>query len=1059
MIPRNLFKVLVLLVLWPLSLFAANLMTNPGFESGTSGWTTWGSAITASSEQKRSGSYSCLNTARTADWQGCVQDLTGKLTVGTTYRISAWLRLRNTVGQKGQLTIQRTDASGVNYFGSDAPLVSNDAWTPVVLYYAHSGTAITGVNLFITTPGGTNDFFVDDVTVESAYDPQAVGVDLAVTNGPVTQRGSGFLFGLSATDPATSYYEPLKPKLQRDRAALLGNAVWGTGTGFGSTNFMNRVQQAGSKHQVIISDDYCWDRNYQNTWGWPGDAAHNGYGPYDLLDQTIDALMASARTNGYQVEWDIWNEPDPTNGTTFWGRDQAQFFATWQHAYQRIRSNDPNAVIVGPSVTSYVGYLTNFLLYAQSNNVLPDVVSWHELSGCKSINADVQAVRVFMASNGMPARPIDINEYIGNTEWSNPGIHAGYLAALERATVRRAAHAVWDEVGTNDSSSGIFSGRLAHLLTQDTHQPRAVWQVYKAYADLAGNMVQVSPGIQIDGVAAMDNNGTVRVVLGNNSGDTNSVNLTISHLDLLPYYNPTGAVRMVVQRISNTGTAALAAPLLVSDTNIYLTTNSLTLPLSLGPAEVLLVNLTNNVRATLHSGTLDQISWNNPWGVTTLDSGITHYVALSGDGGTANVVYAAAAGGGLAKRYWDGAQWATNQVSTNTFIALTSDASRANIVFGAPASGGLIQFEWNGSSWNVNTVDGDTAHVYVALTHDTVNQNKVFGAAAAGGIYEITWTGSSWAANQRIASAYTYQQLTIDGGSGVMMFGLTTDGYIEQIGWPINGIWDHVRLDSVNTYTSIAGENSQPALYAARTGGGLYQWWSGSIYPVDTTRTYGALADSTGTGNSILGMVGSEVYEIGYSGGWQANDRVTGRNYSALTPDGVLGAAVFGAAPKLTPVAQTATTASAITYGQSLSSSTITPGSFANTLGKSVAMASYGFVNPGIVPTAGVTNVMVYFVPTDSADYNSVTNTVAVTVAAAVAAQPTNQISVSAGTVAIQVSGTVSAHYRVESTTSLSPANWVLLQDIPSLPSSPYTVTDPSPATNSPRFYRSHTVP
>jgi len=582
----------VLVVASASSLAAANLVTNPGFESGTTGWTTWGSTITKSTEQMRGGSCSCLNTARAYDWQGCVQDLTGKFTVGTTYRVSAWVRMRTRVGERGMILIQRTDSSGVSYFGSEDPLVSSDAWTPLVLYYAHNGTNITGLNLYIIAAGTTDDFFVDDVTVESVYDPQAVGIDLSVANGAVTQRGSGFLFGLSATDPAMSYYEPLKPKLQRDRPALLGNAVWGTGTGFTSTNFMNRVQQAGAKHQVLISDDYCWDRNYQNTWGWPGDAAHNGYGSYDLLDQTIDALMNCVRTNGYQVEWDIWNEPDHP---TFWGRDQGQFFAAWKHAYQRIRSNDSSAVIVGPSVTGYDRYthgqyLTNFLLYAQSNNVLPDVVNWHELSGCKSINADVQAVRAFMASNGIPARPIDINEYIGETEWSNPGIHSWYLAGLERATVRRAAHSIWDEVSGDWS---IGAGRLAHLLTRDTHQPRAVWHVYKAYAELAGSMVQISPGIQIDGVAATDTNGTVRVVLGNNSGDTNSVNLTISHLDLLPYYNPTGAVRVIVRRIPNTGTAALAAPLLVSDSNINLTTSSLTLPLTFGPAEVVRINLQN----------------------------------------------------------------------------------------------------------------------------------------------------------------------------------------------------------------------------------------------------------------------------------------------------------------------------------------------------------------------------------------------------------------------------------------------------------------------------------
>ncbi len=83
---------------------------------------------------------------------------------------------------------------------------------------------------------------------------------------------------------------------------------------------------------------------------------------------------------------------------------------------------------------------------------------------------------------------------------------------------------------------------------------------------------------------------------------------------------------------------------------------------------------------------------------------------------------------------------------------------------------------------------------------------------------------------------------------------------------------------------------------------------------------------------------------------------------------------------KQTPLVATATTASAITVGQTLASSTVTAGSFTNLAGAAVAIASSGFVTPTIAPLAGTTNVAVYYVPTDTADYNDVTNTVSVTV-------------------------------------------------------------------------------
>jgi len=83
---------------------------------------------------------------------------------------------------------------------------------------------------------------------------------------------------------------------------------------------------------------------------------------------------------------------------------------------------------------------------------------------------------------------------------------------------------------------------------------------------------------------------------------------------------------------------------------------------------------------------------------------------------------------------------------------------------------------------------------------------------------------------------------------------------------------------------------------------------------------------------------------------------------------------------KATPIVATAVSASAITYGQALASSTVTGATFTNVAGTAVLMASTNFVTPLIVPLAGVTNVQVYFVPMDVADYNNVTNTVNVTV-------------------------------------------------------------------------------
>jgi hypothetical protein len=64
---------------------------------------------------------------------------------------------------------------------------------------------------------------------------------------------------------------------------------------------------------------------------------------------------------------------------------------------------------------------------------------------------------------------------------------------------------------------------------------------------------------------------------------------------------------------------------------------------------------------------------------------------------------------------------------------------------------------------------------------------------------------------------------------------------------------------------------------------------------------------------------------------------------------------------------------------------------------------------------------------------------------------PTESIALYAG---ITFSGIIGVHYQVNYESSLGPTNtWQLLQDIPSLPSSPYTVYDTTSATNKERIY------
>jgi Carbohydrate binding domain len=581
---------IVLGLLWffsGLGFTQTNLLTNPGFESGnTAGWSTWGCSLQVQASAAHTGSQGGQVTGRAAEWHSATRNLLPVVVPGQGYRTSLWVRPASGTNLEISLNLKQTDANGDTYRTLDTRVCPAGQWSELVggFAFAPVGTA-TEMTLYLFCTGNSNrNYDVDDLVLQT----ESVQVNLASPSGAVSTVGSGFLFGMTATEPGAKYFEGIKPKLVRFHGNVDGSIGWGFsggGTGFSSPAFMARLANAGAQRQVVVSDEYMW-KGYHTSWGWPGDAAHNGYGPYDLIDQSIDSLMASAASNGYQgIQWDIWNEPDYPY---FWGSSQAQFFATWKHMYDRIRTADANAIIVGPSIANFVanneegGWLKAFLLFAKANNCLPNILSWHEMVWDKHIPGQAQIMRDFMAANGISDRPIQINEYLawGDDFTLSPGRTATFLAGLEKANVSGAAHAVWDE--TSDGlSNGLFDGRLGGIMTQNApYQPRAPWHVYNSYAQMTGNRVTMSDGALLRGVASLDPaTSEARILVGNEGAQAFSSNLIISGLEALPGFAATGRIRVRVREIPFSGTNALAAPTDVSYQTLTPGANQVTIPI------------------------------------------------------------------------------------------------------------------------------------------------------------------------------------------------------------------------------------------------------------------------------------------------------------------------------------------------------------------------------------------------------------------------------------------------------------------------------------------------
>jgi uncharacterized repeat protein (TIGR03803 family) len=127
--------------------------------------------------------------------------------------------------------------------------------------------------------------------------------------------------------------------------------------------------------------------------------------------------------------------------------------------------------------------------------------------------------------------------------------------------------------------------------------------------------------------------------------------------------------------------------------------------------------------------------------------------------------------------------------------------------------------------------------------------------------------------------------------------------------------------------------------------------------PVSFAVTAGAATVSSGTLTITgAGLVTVQATQIGNS------------NYAAATPV----SATF-IVSKATPSVTTWPTASSITYGQTLASSTLTGGA-------STPAGTFAFTTPTTAPGAGTASQSVTFTPTDATDYTTLTGTSSVTV-------------------------------------------------------------------------------
>ena len=345
--------------------------------------------------------------------------------------------------------------------------------------------------------------------------------------------------------------------------------------------------------------------------------------------------------------------------------------------------------------------------------------------------------------------------------------------------------------------------------------------------------------------------------------------------------------------------------------------------------------------------------------------GIIKYTNNSGTWSAA--VYALSPGTGSATTFgarglvvdWSGVNpviyATTTEAGTNRLVAIT-DTGTGSDTATLLATAGATQI-FRGIAFAPNATL--TAQTIAAITPSTIT--KTYGNSP----YSVATTASSGLTVTYASD--TPAVATVDAGGNVTIVGAGTA--IITASQAGNGTYapatSVAQTLTVNPATPTMGATGGTFSYdgTPKAGSGTATGGAGEVLAV--TLGYNGTG-STAYGPTATAPSAAGTYTVTASTAGDANNAANSSSAVALTIN------------PATPIVQTPTTASAIFYGQTLSSSSITAGSFTNLAGATVAMASYGFVNPGIAPNAGSTNVQVYFVPTDTADYNNVTNTVTV---------------------------------------------------------------------------------
>jgi hypothetical protein len=344
----------------------------------------------------------------------------------------------------------------------------------------------------------------------AATEPQRLTVDLSASEGPVMRGANGALYGLSDDGvPSDAALAPLKITSISQKPE--GGAQHPNGDAL--TVSKSFFRNGGGEINVMMQDIYA---------KWP----YEDLGIDDYLPK-VDRIAReiAADPNGDRFVYIPFNEPDQiwykldVADQAQYERNRDRFFRDWKTVYQRIRAIDPDARIAGPNEASYhTRLLKDFLAFAQREDVLPQIMTWHELGSgsLRDFQGHYDDYRSLERQLGIAPLKVNIDEYANRRDLSVPGQLVQWVSMFERNKVY-ANQAYWDAAGNMDGN--VVRSNI----------PNGGWWFFRWYAGLTGDTVKVTPPQAntidtLQGLASLDTSRRqAQVLLGGSAGDTDVV--------------------------------------------------------------------------------------------------------------------------------------------------------------------------------------------------------------------------------------------------------------------------------------------------------------------------------------------------------------------------------------------------------------------------------------------------------------------------------------------------------------------------------------------------------